>query len=256
MGAEKRSQYRFWSGAYACTVYLLCLTALPYGVAKGDTPLPKRARQYVSDYRKLKKGDYIAKGIIVTHLLNLPFQTIGGRLVVAGEEIIRPMEAGESLYFVTNSGNQTIRLLNELKGKVIIKTPRAALAYALLVASKPTNLLYCLPESTKDKTRIYAYPVEITPKRANDMHEEGSDGVVSPRYLKEMGIKPAVCKSVEGGFEVNRTWLVDRIEKEKSVLEIWLVTERVAKNGSYEIARRVLNIRTPPQVQWAIEYIE
>jgi hypothetical protein len=177
----------------------------------------------------------------VSLTLKVPFEVLAhGKLCVGlppTPGLGDPIEAHQRLYLVLPKKAVQVRSLDELRGKVRIRTPEEALAYCRLRTSPVTWYLwpdtgymeivsrdsvddgYCFGDTKKCELR----------RRASS----GYNGLVASKTtLAGLGIKPPTCRSSRGGYEVHRT-LMMRDEKAFDSFFSVEISELVGRDGKY-----------------------
>jgi hypothetical protein len=177
-----------------------------------------------------------------------------------------PIEAYQKLYLVLPKQGTEISSLNDLKGKVKIRTAGEALAYCRLRTSPTTWYLWpnqcyleIVPLDSLDLTFFFGNRDEYKYTKASYKDKtnrlNGFNGIVEPKSaLSKFGIKPTTCTATKDGYEIHRTF-IDNKQIGMGPYYSIAVTEQVGKDGSYSIQMGPKHkLREDMGVKWFIEW--
>ena len=163
--------------------------------------------------------------------LRVRFQVKGKLIVGTTGAIGDPIEAFEKLYFDSGGRYETITRLSQLKGKVKIASPEAALDFVRLRTSRRT--WYLVVDYPKE--RAWA---EVYVTGAND--NSGYFGACPPAIFARLGLKKTSVQALPDGFLVRRNIIHDN-NRGDSITNLFAIEEKVFSDGGYAVlkARRV-----------------
>lgn len=148
-------------------------------------------------------------------LIRVSFDTQGYAFYEGGRGILgTPIEA--SLVLIAVKGDEKIEILRiaDLKGRVVINSPRDALEFVRLFTSNKTHSLF--PDVPY-----------IEPSEAED---PPGTGEYTKEYAEHIKLEPATSKPEGNGFIVERNLL-------DSTGKLFRATESVGRDGDYALLR-------------------
>ena len=191
-----------------------------------------------------------SEGSINEPSLQTVFAVKNGSLFIETYGHFDPLQ--ERLVFLS-SGDKTksiIKSLNDLKNRVTISTPSAALNYVRLLTSPRTFRCFQMNRvevvAKKWVTADYLFGDQSYFEWQKKHNDRGMDGLLNSAKCKKLGVEQPVVKKTPQGYEIQRTFLKGFDEQTMG----YQVKEFVGFNGEYKLVSE----KRLPQYPWR-EYV-